>query len=112
MQRIEEFPDFIKALPEADLPLPGVRGWILQGREQQVVFIECAQDVEVPEHDHAEQWEFALADSVVLHREGKSAEYKGGENFFIPAGQPHAGSIKAGYKAMMVFNSPDRYKKK
>ena len=83
---------------------------MIQGEEQQVVFIECDEDVEIPEHAHAEQWEFSLAGSVVLHCDGVSTEYKRGDNFYIPAGLPHSGSIRAGYRAMMIFNSPDRYK--
>ena len=112
MTEIKQFPDFVKALPEVDLPLPGARGWMIQGEKQQVVFLEFDQDVKVPEHAHDEQWELALAGSVVLTREGEETEYRAGDSFFIPAGVPHAGSIKGGYKAMLVFNSPDRYKQK
>lgn len=112
MQGIDTFPDFITALPELDLPFAGARGWLLQGKEQQVVFLEFDQDVEVPEHTHDEQWEFALTDKVVLSRDGAATEYNAGDNFFIPAGTPHAGDVKAGYKAMIVFNAPDRYKPK
>ena len=112
MKEVKTFPDFIKALPEVDLPIPGARGWMIQGDKQQVIFLECDQDVEVPEHSHDEQWEFALAGSVVLHCDGKAEEHRAGDSFFIPAGVLHSGDIKAGYKAMLVFNSPDRYKKK
>jgi quercetin dioxygenase-like cupin family protein len=112
MQGIDKFPDFITALPELDLPFPGARGWLLQGERQQVVFLEFDEDAEVPEHTHDEQWEFALTDKVVLHRDGAATEHQAGDNFFIPAGVPHAGDVKAGYKAMIVFNAPDRYKPK
>jgi quercetin dioxygenase-like cupin family protein len=112
VHNIDRFPDFVSALPEIEIPLPGARGWLIQGKEHQVVFIEFDQDVEIPEHSHAEQWEFTVAGKVVLHREGVSREYRSGDNFFIPAGVPHAGAISAGYKAIIVFNSRDRYKVK
>lgn len=112
MKGIDTFPDFIKALPEVDLPFPGARGWMIQGDEQQVVFLEFEKDLDLPEHSHAEQWEFAVAGSVVLHREGAAKRHEAGDNFFIPAGVPHSGDITAGYKAMLVFNSRDRYKPK
>ena len=52
------------------------------------------------------------AGSVVLNCDAKAEEHRAGDSFFIPAGVLHSGDIKAGYKAMLVFNSPDRYKKK
>jgi len=109
MERIVDFPDFVRGLPEVDFPFPGCQGWLLQGTGQQAVFAEFTEEIEVPEHTHAEQWEFCLAGRVVLVREGGSKEYQAGENFFIPAGQPHAAIVHAGYKAMIVFNAPDRY---
>ncbi len=112
MKDIAQFPDFIKTLPEVDLPLPGARGWMIQGEKQQVVFLEFDRDTEVPEHVHDEQWEFALAGRVVLTCNGEKTEHRAGDHFFIQAGVPHSGSVTGGYKAMLVFNSPDRYKKK
>jgi quercetin dioxygenase-like cupin family protein len=112
MLGIDKFPKFITALPEIELPIPGARGWLLQGDEQQVVFVEFDEDAEVPEHTHDEQWELAITGKVVLHREGAATEYSAGDNFFIPAGAPHAGAVKARYKALIVFNSRDRYKPK
>jgi len=112
VQSLNRFPDFLRELPEIDLPIPGARGWMIQGSGQQVVFVEFDEGVEVPEHTHAEQWEFALGGKVVLHAEGTSREYLPGSNFFIPAELPHAATVHAGYRAMMVFNSPDRYRAK
>ena len=53
MQRIDHIPDFVKSCPEIELPIPGARGWMIGGPEQQVVFVEFAETVEVPEHTHA-----------------------------------------------------------
>ena len=105
-------PDFVKSMPEAEVPLPGAEGWILQGEGQQAVFVEFNETVEVPEHTHDDQWEFALAGKVELIKSGSSKIYYPGESFFIPAGQPHGAKVFAGYKAMIIFNEPQRYKKK
>ena len=112
MRNLKGFPDFVRALPEVDLPFPGARGWLIGGESQQVVFVEFSETVEVPEHQHDEQWELALAGAVVLNRGGSSTRYEAGESFFLPAGVPHSGTVHAGYKAIIVFNSPDRYKPK
>ena len=109
MASYNRIPDFLKDCPEIDLPIAGARGWMVQGREQQVVFIEFNETVEVPEHTHSEQWEFALAGKVELRRLGGTEVYTAGGNFFVPADQPHAATVHAGYQAMIVFNSPDRY---
>ena len=109
MAGVEPLPDFVRSMPEIEAPLPGARGWSLQGIEQQVVFAEFEEDIEVPEHTHIEQWEFVLAGKVELRRNGSSTEHAAGDNFFIPAGQRHGAKVHAGYKAMIVFNSPDRY---
>ena len=112
MTTIDQFPDFIREGVEIEIPLPGVRGWMIQGEHQQAVFIEFEQTIDVPEHTHSDQWEFALAGKVELHRLGGTEVYTPTSHFFIPAGQPHSATVHAGYKAMILFNEPDRYKAK
>ncbi len=105
----EKIPEFVKNLPEIEITIPGARGWMIQGTGQQVVFVEFTQTVEIPEHTHADQWEFALKGRVELCREGTSELYERGDNFFVPAGQSHSATVYSGYQAMIVFNDPDRY---
>jgi quercetin dioxygenase-like cupin family protein len=112
MQQVEKFPDFLRALPEVDLPFPGARGWLIQSDKTQVVFIEFSAPLEVPEHAHAEQWESVVSGRMELRMQGGSRDYGVGESFFIPAGVPHAATVQAGYRAIIVFNEPGRYKRK
>lgn len=109
---VEAFPNFIETLPEVELPFRGSRGWLVQGENQQVVFLTFDETLQVPAHSHAEQWEFVLAGTATLRTGGTSRDYHAGENFFIPAGIPHSATVHAGYKAMIVFNSRDRYRPK
>jgi quercetin dioxygenase-like cupin family protein len=72
--------------------------------------VEFAATTEVPEHTHADQWEFVVAGRAELHRAGRTELYKTGDNFFVPAGQPHAATVHAGYRALIVFDEPGRYR--
>ena len=109
MKLVPRIPDFVRSFPEVDIPLRGVRGWMVQGDAQQVVFIEFSETVEVPEHSHSEQWEFVVAGWVMLRMQGTSTEYRAGENFYIPAGVLHSATVHAGYQALILFNERDRY---
>lgn len=112
MPRYEKIPDFIRSWTEMEIPFGGAAGWMVRGEKQQVVFVEFGERLEVPEHSHEEQWEFALAGEVELHMDGRTRVFGPGDNFFIPAGRPHGATVHAGYKAMIVFNERDRYKAK
>ena len=109
---MQDFPDFIQNLPEVELPIPGVRGWLIQSVNQQVIFVSFHETVEFPEHTHEEQWEIPLTGKVILHTGGTSTEYQPGDKFYIPAHVPHAATVFSGYMAIIIFNSPDRYKLK
>jgi hypothetical protein len=104
------FPDFVRSLPQIDLPLPGVTGWLVQGQDTQVVFVEFLETVEVPSHTHEDQWELPVSGKVELRREGCPAEvWTAGHPFFVPAGQVHGATVYAGYRAVITFGAPDRY---
>ena len=109
MESVVQFPDFLTRFPEAAVPFDGVRAWMVQGESHQVVFVEFREEVDVPEHSHQEQWELVLAGSVVLRVEGNEREYRNGDSFFIPAGALHSARVNAGYRAIIVFNEPNRY---
>jgi hypothetical protein len=112
MKGIEEFPGFVTRFTEAALPFRNAKGWFLQGNGAQVAFIEFSDAADVPEHSHQEQWELVLSGRVCLRMEGEEKEFKAGDNFFIPAGVLHSAEVSAGYKAIIFFNEPDRYRAK
>jgi len=109
---LPEFPSFILDNPEVDFPFPGVQGWMISSDRQQAVFVVFSETVEVPEHSHADQWEMVISGRAELHRNGGTEVFGPGDNFFVPAGQPHSATVQAGYRAVIVFDAPDRYRAK
>jgi len=109
---MDEFPAFITALPELDISLEGVSGNILQGENQQVVFIRFNEDTVAPEHSHAAQWELVVSGELRLNVDGIEYTYTEGQSFHIPAGAVHGARVSAGYMAVIFFDQADRYKAK
>lgn len=106
------FPDSITNLPEADIPLSGLKAYLSQGSDHQILFMEFDEDVEVSEHYHESQWGIVLEGRIELTINGIKKEYKAGERYFIPEGVKHSAKIYAGYSDITFFNQKDRYKLK
>ena len=106
----QTFPPFVRSLPEADLPFPGLRGWLLTGESGQVLFLEARSEVVVPEHTHGDQWGFVVAGRIELTKGGETAALAPGESYVIPAGTPHGARLFAGTLAVDYFADRDRYR--
>jgi len=106
------FPQSILNLSEVDISFDGVKGYIVQGEKEQVVFMEFEKDVQVPEHSHESQWEIVLEGKVDFCEDGMKHTYKKGDRFFVQKGKKHSAKVYAGYSCIMFFNQKDRYKKK
>jgi quercetin dioxygenase-like cupin family protein len=104
------FPEPIKNLPEADIPLNGVKAYLSQGEENQIIFMFFENDVDLPEHSHESQWEIVLEGKVELTVEGNKRTYEKGERFFIPKGAKHSARVFSGYTAIAFFNQKNRYR--
>ena len=108
----KKFPDIISQLPEADIPIAGVESHLAQCGNQQFVFMNFENDVEVPEHSHEAQWGVVLDGEIELIIEGKKNIFRKGDTYFIPKDIKHSAKIKKGYSDLTLFNQKDRYKKK
>jgi quercetin dioxygenase-like cupin family protein len=106
------FPQPIMALPEADIPLDGITAHLSQSDTHQVIFMEFAQDVDLPEHSHAAQVGFVVEGSIELTINGEKKIYTKGDRYYIPEGVAHSGRIHAGYADITFFNEPQRYSAK
>ncbi|MBU0516692.1 MAG: cupin domain-containing protein [Proteobacteria bacterium] len=103
------FPPMIEDLPDIDLPVEGVRGKLLQGVDQQVVFFDIQAVGVIPEHSHGAQWGIILEGEVELTIDGRPNVYKKGESYYIPAGVTHSARSTVPFKALDVFDDVDRY---
>ncbi len=108
----EIFPEPIRNLPEADIPLKGIKAYLSQSENHQIIFMEFGEDVELPEHSHAAQVGIVLEGRVDLVIGGEKRTYVKGDRYYIPEGVKHSGKIHAGYADITFFNEPGRYRTK
>ena len=108
----EIFPEPIRNLPEADIPLDGIKAYLSQAENHQILFMEFTEDVEVPEYSHEAQWSVVLAGKSKLTIDGVERIYSKGDSVFIPKGAKHSAKIYAGYADVSFFNQKDRYNTK
>jgi len=112
MLKNEFFPEMIKNLPEADIPLEGCKAYLFQGEKQQFIFMSFEKDVEVPEHSHEAQWGVVLEGRIDMTIEGSKLTFVKGDTYFIPKGSKHSAKIYEGYRDLTLFDQVDRYKTK
>ena len=65
------FPEPIRQLPPVDLPFEGAQAYLSQAEGHQILFMEFAQDVELPEHAHEAQWGIVLEGEITLTIDGQ-----------------------------------------
>jgi quercetin dioxygenase-like cupin family protein len=106
------FPEIITNLPEADIPIEGLRSHLLQGQNTQILFMSFENDVEVPEHSHEAQWGVVLEGETELTIDGRHHILGKGDTHFIPKDVQHSAKINKSYKDLTLFNQSDRYKAK
>lgn len=106
------FPEPIQKLPLADIPLKGCEAHLLQGQEQQLIFMSFAEDVILQPHAHAAQWAVVLSGEIELTIGENTRVYHEGDTYFIPSGTVHSGKIFTGYSDVTLFDQKDRYSKK
>ncbi|HET9911859.1 MAG TPA: cupin domain-containing protein [Anaerolineales bacterium] len=108
----EIFPQPIRNLPEADIPLKGIKAYLSQSENHQIIFMEFGEDVELPEHSHADQVGIVLEGKIELVIGNEKRTYIKGDRYYIPEGVKHSGKIHAGYADVTFFNEPNRYRAK
>jgi len=106
------FPAPIRNLPEADIPLNGIKAFLSQADNHQIIFMEFEEDVDLPEHSHAAQVGIVIEGKIDLKINDELKTYEQGSIYYIPPGTRHSGKIYAGYADITFFDEPDRYKQK
>lgn len=106
------YPEMICGLPEIEISIPGVRGWLLQGKRHQVVFFEIEPGTQIPPHSHCAQWGLMVEGRISLTISGQTRVYGRGDRYFIPAGEVHAATFPSRVNVIDVFDDPARYRPK
>ena len=106
------YPDMITKLPEADIDFKGIRGWLSQGKDHQIVFFDIEPIGEVTEHSHGAQWGIVVDGEMDLTIGGITKTYKNGDSYVIPEGILHSAVFKKRTLALDFFADRERYKVK
>ncbi len=105
-----QFPEFVKSLPEADIPVEGLRAWLLQGETMQALFLAAEKKVLLPKHAHGDQWGIVVGGKLELTIGEETRVLGRGDSYFIPAGVEHYGTLYPGFRAIDCFADRDRYR--
>lgn len=105
----DSFPSLITGLPEADIPFPGVRGWISQAEDHQVVFMDIEPIGEVAPHSHGEQWGIVVEGEMELTIGSETKIYKPGDSYHIPEGVVHSAKFLTHFRVIDFFADKNRY---
>ncbi|MEM2102517.1 MAG: cupin domain-containing protein [Candidatus Bathyarchaeia archaeon] len=109
----EGFSQVVTNLPEADVPVKGIRAWILQGERHQLVFFQMEPHVTVPEHSHDyPQWGLMIEGEMELTINGETRIVKKGDEYVIPAKAKHSANFQSVSRVMDLFSEKARYKPK
>jgi quercetin dioxygenase-like cupin family protein len=105
------YPEFISALPAIAVPFPPdvLQTAAVCSDDALVVFFTFLQDINLPMHAHGAQWGTILAGEIELTIGTETRTYRPGDSYYIPAGVMHGAIVKAGTRAIDVFQEADRY---
>lgn len=106
------YPEIIKNLPEVDVPIEGVNGWIMQAENHQLVFFDIQPVGEIPPHAHKAQWGVVLDGEMQLTIGGETNTYKKGDFYYIPDGVTHSANFKTRTRLIDFFDEKQRWKAK
>jgi len=103
------FPEPIRNLPKADIPLDGITAYLSQSDTHQRLFMQFEKDADLREQAHAAQAGIVLEGKIELVIGDEKQCFTKGDRYHIPEGVKHSGKIYAGYADITFFNEPNRY---
>jgi quercetin dioxygenase-like cupin family protein len=106
------YPEMIRNLPEIEIPLEGVRGWLLQGKDKQIVFFDLESVGEVPPHSHGAQWGMVIEGKMSLTIGEDTKIYQKGDWYYIPEGVVHSAKFLTRVFVLDMFDDSARYSAK
>jgi quercetin dioxygenase-like cupin family protein len=103
------YPEMIMNLPEIDVNLSGVRGWLLRNEFLSAVFFKLDPIAKIPPHSHCAQWGMVLEGKMKLTIDGKTKLYTRGDRYFIPRDVVHSAEFVTQCFVVDYFEDPKRY---
>lgn len=108
----QTYPEFVRSLPQADIPMQGPQAYLLTGGPCQVVFFELPAGSSVPPHSHGAQWGIIVEGELEFTIGGERRVCRRGDTYYIPAGVEHSVEVSTLCRAIDFFAQPDRYQPK
>lgn len=109
MKSTTPYPEFIKSLPQPELPLDGVAAYLVTAPQTQVAFFEIAAGGVYPPHSHDAQWGIIVEGEVELTIGGVARRLGPGDSYYIGRGVEHSIKVLTDCRAIDVFEDPRRY---
>ncbi len=106
------YPKMIRDLPEIDIPIEGIRGWLIQSKDKQIVFFNIDPVGKMGEHSHCSQCGFVLEGKMKLTIDKITKTYEKGDWYYIPEGIVHSAEFLSKVFVIDIFDDPNRYQKK
>jgi len=106
------FPRLITKLPQANIAFKGVKGWLSQAKDHQLVFMDIAPIGEVAPHAHGAQWGIVVEGEMELTIGGKKHVFRKGDSYFIPKGTVHSARFTTRTFVIDFFADRNRYRPK
>ena len=106
------FPEIITRLPMADIRFKGIRGWISQSEDHQIVFMEIEPIGEVAPHSHGAQWGIVVEGEMQLTIGGITKTYHKGDHYYIPEQAVHSAIFNKKTWVVDFFADKERYRSK
>jgi quercetin dioxygenase-like cupin family protein len=107
------YANVIKNFPEADVQFEGIRAWILQGENHQLVFFQMEANAIISEHIHEYvEWMMIIEGEMELTIEGKTSKHEKGDEVLIPAHAKHKARFLTKSRLVGLFSERARYRTK
>ena len=103
------YPPMLRDLPEIDIPIEGIRGWLLKSEDKQVVFFDIEPVGKMPDHSHCAQWGIMLDGKMKLTIGNDTKIYQKGDWYYIPEGIVHSAEFLTKVFVIDVFDDPNGY---
>jgi len=104
-----QFPEMITKLPEIQMPVESIKGYLIQGQTNQSVFFIVSSGTYLPEHCHAAQWGVVLEGEFEIIIGNEKKRYKKGDTYFVAENVMHAGNYITDAVTFDVFDDKNKF---